>query len=34
MNNNDNGINYIDLFAGIGGFAKGIKDVGIKIKNH
>ena len=27
-------INYIDLFSGIGGFAKGIKDAGIKIKNH
>lgn len=31
---NDNGINYIDLFSGIGGFAKGIEDAGIKIKNH
>ena len=31
---NDNGINYIDLFSGIGGFAKGIQDAGIKIKNH
>ena len=27
-------INYIDLFSGIGGFAKGIEDAGIKIKNH
>lgn len=27
-------INYIDLFSGIGGFAKGINDAGIKIKNH
>lgn len=34
MNNNDNEINYIDLFAGIGGFAKGIENAGIKIKNH
>ena len=27
-------INYIDLFSDIGGFAKGIEDAGIKIKNH
>lgn len=30
----NNGINYIDLFSGIGGFAKGIENAGIKIKNH
>ena len=30
----NNGINYIDLFSGIGGFAKGIENAGVKIKNH
>lgn len=28
------GINYIDLFSGLGAFAKGIVDAGIPINNH
>lgn len=27
-------MNYLDLFSGIGGFAKGIEDAGIKIEKH
>lgn len=37
MTNNEiinNGINYLDLFSGIGGFAKGIERAGIKLNNH
>lgn len=30
----NNGINYLDLFSGIGGFAKGIIQAGIKLNNH
>jgi len=30
----NNGINYLDLFSGIGGFAKGIEQAGIKLNNH
>ena len=30
----NNGINYIDLFSGIGGFVKGIEQAGIKLNNH
>lgn len=26
--------NYLDLFSGIGGFAKGIEEAGVKINNH
>ncbi|HSQ98276.1 MAG TPA: DNA cytosine methyltransferase [Rickettsiales bacterium] len=32
MSNNE--INYLDLFSGIGGFAKGIEQTGIKLNNH
>jgi len=32
MSNNE--INYLDLFSGIGGFAKGIIQAGIKLNNH
>lgn len=30
----NNGINYLDLFSGIGGFAKGLQDAGVKINKH
>ena len=28
------GINYLDLFSGIGGFALGLQKAGVKINNH
>ncbi|HSQ97505.1 MAG TPA: DNA cytosine methyltransferase [Rickettsiales bacterium] len=30
----NNEINYLDLFSGIGGFAKGVIQAGIKLNNH
>lgn len=34
MKKNKNEIIYLDLFSGIGGFAKGFMDAGLNIKKH